>query len=286
MAERKIRKHSRQVDTRGAQMYLQAAGRHPLMTADEELECARQVVLGDKSARRKMISRNLLLVVKIALKYCNRGLELDDLIQEGNFGLMRAVDKFEPERGFRFSTYATPWIRIFIENGIKSTSSTVRVPVYVRTDIAACKASADHLGRTLGRAATAKEIALELDKPVEIVEQLLTLSHQAISLDFEPDDSAQSAKDSLLSDADPEADMIEISNARYLRKLLDTLPERSRQVIWMGFDLAQAEDETVVKMGAVGVSCSTVRRVKRAAIVALRAAAYSNDRPGGKHASR
>ena len=273
MIEFKKRKHSRQVDTRGAQTYLQAAARHPLMTADEELACARRVVLGDKSARREMINRNLLIVVKIALKYCNRGVELDDLIQEGNFGLMRAVDKFEPERGFRFSTYATSWIRAFIELGIKSTSSTVRVPPYVRNDIAVCRAAAHSLGCTLGRDATASEIALELDKPVETVEQLLMMSQPSVSLDDDPDDSAQSAKDSLLSDADPEADMIALSDRRHVHKLLDTLPERSRQIIWMGFDLAQSDDDCTVQVRVVGLSRKRMLAIQRETIVALRAAA-------------
>lgn len=273
MIEFKKRKHSRQVDTRGAQTYLQAAARHPLMTADEELACARRVVLGDKSARREMINRNLLLVVKIALKYCNRGVELDDLIQEGNFGLMRAVDKFEPERGFRFSTYATAWIRLFIEIGIKNTSSAVRVPVYIRSEISACRSVALHLGRSLGRDATAKEIALELNKPVEIVEQLLTLSHQVVSLDDEPKDSAQSAKDSLLSDDDPEGDMIEISNRRYVRKLLGTLPEMSREIISRRYGLTESGSSLVQVGVAVGVSRQTVRRIQSESMGALRAAA-------------
>ena len=140
-------------------IYLSEIGRSPLLTAEEEKCVARRVLRGDESARQKMIKSNLRLVVKIARRYVNRGLPLPDLIEEGNLGLIHAVKKFDPERGFRFSTYATWWIRQTIERAIMNQSGTVRLPIHIIKDINSCLRAAAHLRQVSATAPTNAEIA-------------------------------------------------------------------------------------------------------------------------------
>ena len=161
--------------------YLDEIGVSPLLTADEEKELSRRAQRGDESARQRMIESNLRLVVKIARRYINRGLPLLDLIEEGNLGLIHAVKKFDPERGFRFSTYATWWIRQTIERGIMNQSRTVRLPIHIIKDINSCLRAARRLHQMLDRTPTSGEIAEHMERDVSEVERLMGL-HQRVVL--------------------------------------------------------------------------------------------------------
>src|SRR5580765_5657541 len=158
------------------QLYLGEIGYSPLLTAAEEIHYARLVQQGDKKARKKMIESNLRLVVKIARRYYNRGLEFLDLIEEGNLGLMRAVEKFDPERGFRFSTYATWWIRQNIERAIMNQTRTVRLPIHVLRELNVYLTAARQLLKIQDREPTYQEIADAVNKPVENVKDMMELN--------------------------------------------------------------------------------------------------------------
>ena len=165
------------------QLYLGEIGFSPLLTAEEEVYFARRALRGDLQARKRMIESNLRLVVKIARRYNNRGLALLDLIEEGNLGLIRAVEKFDPERGFRFSTYATWWIRQTIERAIMNQTRTIRLPIHVVKELNVYLRTARELAHKLDHEPTAEEIALELDKPVDDVSKMLKLNEKISSVD-------------------------------------------------------------------------------------------------------
>ncbi|MBV8657572.1 MAG: sigma-70 family RNA polymerase sigma factor, partial [Burkholderiales bacterium] len=173
------------VDSTGdvTQIYLNDIGHNPLLTPDEERRLARLVVQGDFAARQKMIEHNLRLVVNIAKHYINRGMALLDLIEEGNIGLMHALEKFDPERGFRFSTYATWWIRQSIERAIMNQSRTIRLPVHVIKELNVYLRAQRHLEAQFGREPTLDEIAFQVDKPVEEVRRVMNLNERMASLD-------------------------------------------------------------------------------------------------------
>jgi len=165
------------------QLYLNEIGYSPLLSADEEKYFARLALKGDEASRRRMIESNLRLVVKISRRYINRGLTLLDLIEEGNLGLMRAVEKFDPERGFRFSTYATWWIRQTIERGIMNQTRTIRLPIHVVKELNVYLRAARELTQKLDHEPSAEEIADMLDRPACEVKRLLGLNERVTSVD-------------------------------------------------------------------------------------------------------
>ncbi len=165
------------------QLYLGEIGFSPLLTAEEEVLYARRALRGDEAARKRMIESNLRLVVKISRRYSNRGLALLDLIEEGNLGLIRAVEKFDPERGFRFSTYATWWIRQTIERALMNQTRTIRLPIHVVKELNIYLRTARELSQKLDHEPTAEEIATKLDKPVSDVSKMLRLNERVSSVD-------------------------------------------------------------------------------------------------------
>jgi RNA polymerase nonessential primary-like sigma factor len=165
------------------QLYLNEIGANPLLTAEEELALSRQVRLGDFEARQTMIERNLRLVVNIAKHYLNRGIPLLDLVEEGNLGLIHALEKFDPERGFRFSTYATWWIRQNIERAIMNQSRTIRLPVHVVKELNQVLRAQRQLEAASNGDTTVEEVARRLDRPVEDVRAILALNEHTASLD-------------------------------------------------------------------------------------------------------
>ena len=165
------------------QIYLNDIGHNALLSAEEEKALCRRVVQGDFAARQRMIEHNLRLVVNIAKHYINRGLALLDLIEEGNIGLMHALEKFDPERGFRFSTYATWWIRQSIERAIMNQSRTIRLPVHVIKELNVCLRAQRHLEMQAGREPSLEEVAHLVDKPVDEVRRILNLNERMASLD-------------------------------------------------------------------------------------------------------
>jgi RNA polymerase nonessential primary-like sigma factor len=165
------------------QLYLNEIGFSPLLSAEEEVFYARRARQGIASARKRMIESNLRLVVKIARRYLNRGMSLLDLIEEGNLGLIHAVEKFDPERGFRFSTYATWWIRQTIERGLMNQTRTVRLPIHVVKELNLYLRAARELSQKLDHEPSCEEIARLLDRPVEDVERMLGLNERVSSID-------------------------------------------------------------------------------------------------------
>ena len=181
-------------------LYLKEIGLAPLLTAKEEVYHSRKFHKGCESSRHVMIKSNLRLVVKISRRYVNRGLELLDLIEEGNLGLMRAVEKFDPELGYRFSTYATWWIRQTIERGLMNQTRTIRLPVHVSKELNVYLRVSRKLAQTLNHTPTPDEIAYELGKPVEDVLKLLRLSGRISSMDTIGADDDKSLAETISDD--------------------------------------------------------------------------------------
>ena len=232
------------------QIYLNDIGHNALLTPDEERILARLVVQGDFAARQKMIKHNLRLVVNIAKHYINRGMALLDLIEEGNIGLMHALEKFDPERGFRFSTYATWWIRQSIERAIMNQSRTIRLPVHVIKELNVYLRAQRHLEAQLGREPSMEEIALLVDKSVEEVRRVMSLNERMASLDAPLDiDPVLTIGESIPDEQHDGPDLV-LQNAevqRYVCDWLRQLNDKQRMVIERryglnGYDVCTLED--------------------------------------------
>ena len=257
------------------QLYLNEIGASPLLTADEEKTLARAALKGDFAARQRMIESNLRLVVSVARHYQNRGVPLDDLIEEGNLGLIHAQEKFDPERGFRFSTYATWWIRQNIERAIMNQSRTIRLPVHVVKEL-------NLVLRTLrridngeeGQRHGAEEVARLLDKPVEEIRHILALSERTASLDapldFDPD---LSIGDAIADEniASPETQLAQHEIETRMATWIDELSERQRRVLERRYGFNGAEVATLETIAAeMGVTRERVRQIQMEALQALR----------------
>ncbi|EEX37884.1 RNA polymerase sigma factor RpoS [Vibrio metschnikovii] len=216
------------------QMYLSEIGFSPLLTAEEEVLYARRALRGDEAARKRMIESNLRLVVKISRRYSNRGLALLDLIEEGNLGLIRAVEKFDPERGFRFSTYATWWIRQTIERALMNQTRTIRLPIHVVKELNIYLRTARELSQRLDHEPTAEEIAAELDKPVEDVNKMLRLNERISSVDTPIGGDGDKALLDILPDSnhsDPEVSTQDEDIRLSLLNWLDELNPKQKEVL-------------------------------------------------------
>ncbi len=256
------------------QLYLREIGFSPLLTAEEEVYFGRLARRGEAAARRRMIESNLRLVVKIARRYINRGLALLDLIEEGNLGLIRAVEKFDPERGFRFSTYATWWIRQTIERAIMNQTRTIRLPVHVLKEINIYHRAAKHLSQKLDHEPKAEEIAEMLDAPLEDVKKMLGLEERVASvdapLDIDPDRTLLDAIPDTNA-ADP-ADILQNEKVLgYIDEWLGMLTEKQREVVERRFGLSGREVSTLEQVGLdVGVTRERVRQIQVEALQRLR----------------
>lgn len=256
------------------QIYLRELGYKALLTAKEELKLARLVRKGNVEARKKMIESNLRLVVKIARHYVNRGLAFLDLIEEGNLGLMTAVEKFDPERGFRFSTYATWWIRQTIERAIMNQSRTVRLPIHVIKELNIYLRAAKKLAQQLDHKPTTEEIAELIDKPIEDIRRVMGLAPDTTSIDNPVmQDSQQSLADTLADDnnVDPARLIQNVDMHDHVERWLNQLDERHREVIVRRFGLFQHEKGTLEEVGkAVGLTRERVRQLQIDALKQLR----------------
>ncbi len=258
-------------------LYLSEIGFSPLLTAAEEVELGRAIQQGDAAARKRMIESNLRLVVKIARRYLNRGLPLLDLIEEGNLGLIRAAEKFDPERGFRFSTYATWWIRQTIERAIMNQTRTIRLPIHVIKEINIYLRAARHLSQTLDHEPTAEEIAEELDKPLDEVKRMLGLNERVASVD-EPmghgdGDGDRSLLDSIADDTLVEpTELLQDDDVRaHMEEWLEQLTEKQRSVVEQRFGLSGREPATLEEVGSrIGVTRERVRQIQIDALRRLR----------------
>lgn len=256
------------------QLYLNEIGAKPLLTPEQELETSRLVRAGDFDARQRMIEHNLRLVVNIAKHYLNRGIPLLDLVEEGNLGLIHALEKFDPERGFRFSTYATWWIRQSIERGIMNQSRTIRLPVHVVKEINIVLRAMRHLESAERRDSTVERIAALLDRPSSEIRHILSLNEHIASLDAPLDvDPNHTMAEVIADDAggDPES-LLQISEIGGLvDNWLTQLSERHRLVVEKRYGFNGADMATLdVIATELGLTRERVRQIQMEALDHLR----------------
>ncbi|MBD2813456.1 RNA polymerase sigma factor RpoS [Xenorhabdus sp. Flor] len=248
------------------QLYLGEIGFSPLLTAEEEVLFARRALRGDIAARQRMIESNLRLVVKISRRYSNRGLALLDLIEEGNLGLIRAVEKFDPERGFRFSTYATWWIRQTIERAIMNQTRTIRLPIHIVKELNVYLRTARELAHKLDHEPTIEEIAEKLDKPVDDVSRMMRLNERITSVDTPISGDSDKALLDILSDENdsgPETTIQDDDMKQSIVKWLFELNAKQREVLARRFGLLGYEAETLEDVGReIGLTRERVRQIQ------------------------
>ncbi|QHS27274.1 RNA polymerase sigma factor RpoS [Piscirickettsia salmonis] len=257
------------------QLYLGEIGFSPLLSAEEEVYYSRRAQRGDQDARRRMIESNLRLVVKIARRYINRGLSLLDLVEEGNLGLIRAVEKFDPERGFRFSTYATWWIRQTIERAIMNQTRTIRLPIHVVKELNLYLRAARQLSQLLDHEPSAEEIAELLDKPVEDIKKILVLNERISSVDsMWGDEAEKSLLDSIAEEnsaSEPASWMESEDIKEHLDQWLNDLTDKQRSVVMRRFGLRGHEAATLEQVGReIGLTRERVRQIQVEALKRLR----------------
>jgi RNA polymerase nonessential primary-like sigma factor len=262
-------------------LYLREIRRTPLFTAQQEQQTALRARAGDQQARQSMVEHNLRLVVSIAKTYMGRGVPLADLIEEGNLGLMHSIDKFEPERGFRFSTYATWWIRQSVERALMQQGRTVRLPVHVQRDLRqlykARRAlnNQPQLGAQHEGGARAEDIAAFLQRPLQDIEALMALAESPQSLDaaFDTSDDSGSLADRLSDDTapDPSGTAHTHEVEQLLAHWLDTLSQREREVLEGRFGLKDRDPETLeVLSERLGLTRERVRQIQNEALLKLK----------------
>ncbi len=248
------------------QLYLGEIGFSPLLTAEEEVLYARRALRGDEAARKRMIESNLRLVVKISRRYSNRGLALLDLIEEGNLGLIRAVEKFDPERGFRFSTYATWWIRQTIERALMNQTRTIRLPIHVVKELNIYLRTARELSQKLDHEPTAEEIAAQLDIPVEDVSKMLRLNERISSVDTPIGGDGEKALLDIIPDtnnSDPEVSTQDDDIRSSLIHWLEELNPKQKEVLARRFGLLGYEPSTLEEVGReIGLTRERVRQIQ------------------------
>ncbi|MES9851654.1 MAG: RNA polymerase sigma factor RpoS [Candidatus Thiodiazotropha sp. L084R] len=255
-------------------LYLNEIGISKLLTAEEEVYFARLAQKGEQAARQRMIESNLRLVVKIARRYMNRGLALLDLIEEGNLGLIRAVEKFDPERGFRFSTYATWWIRQTIERAIMNQTRTIRLPIHVVKEINVYLRAARKLAQTLDHEPSSEEIADLLDRPIDEVKRMLGLNERVTSVDTPFGKDADKPLLDTIADEknlDPTVDIQNDGLNANLDRWLSKLNDKQREVVERRFGLHGYENSTLEQVAnELGVTRERVRQIQMDALRRLR----------------
>lgn len=255
-------------------IYLNEIGIAKLLTAEEEVYYSRLAQKGDVSSRQRMIECNLRLVVKIARRYMNRGLALLDLIEEGNLGLIRAVEKFDPERGFRFSTYATWWIRQTIERAIMNQTRTIRLPIHIMKEINVYLRAARQLAQTLDHEPSADEIAELLDRPIDEVKRMLGLNERVTSVDTPLGKETDKVLLDTIADehAKDPTDHLQVDGVNaHLDEWLSKLNDKQRAVVERRFGLHGYENSTLEEVAKVlGVTRERVRQIQMDALKRLR----------------
>ena len=256
-------------------LYLREIGKIPLLTAEEELALAQRVVKGDKLAKDQMAEANMRLVVSIAKRYVGRGLDLLDLIQEGNTGLLRAVEKFDPDRGFKFSTYATWWIRQAITRAIADQARTIRIPVHMVETINKLLRTQRRLTQELNREPTNEEIAAAMEMEVDKVEHIMKIKQDISSLDASVrDDEEDSVLGDFIEDEDaktPTESASEQLLKEQVRQILSSLTEREQKILKLRFGLEDGKSHTLEEVGQeFSVTRERIRQIEAKALARLR----------------
>lgn len=256
-------------------LYLREIGKIPLLNAEEELELAQRVVSGDKEAKDQMAEANMRLVVSIAKRYVGRGLDLLDLIQEGNTGLLRAVEKFDPDKGFKFSTYATWWIRQAITRAIADQARTIRIPVHMVETINKLLRTQRRLTQELNREPTNDEIAKEMEIDVLKVEHIMKIKQDISSLDASiRDDEEESVLADFIEDEDtitPEESATGQLLKEQVKDMLGALTEREQKILKLRFGLEDGKQHTLEEVGQeFRVTRERIRQIEAKALAKLR----------------
>ena len=259
-------------------MYLREIGKIPLLSLEKETELAEKAMQGDQRAKDKMAEANMRLVVSIAKRYSGRGLELLDLIQEGNTGLLRAVDKFDPSKGFKFSTYATWWIRQAITRAIADQARTIRIPVHMVETINKLMRTSRRLTQELNREPTNQELAKEMDRDVEKIEYIQKIKQDITSLDAGIGRDGEEGEESTLGDfiededtASPEESATVQLLKEQVREILSTLSDRERKILEMRFGLNGTKSHTLEEVGLeFAVTRERIRQIEAKALMKLK----------------
>ena len=255
-------------------MYLKEIGNIPLLTAEEEVFLAQRIEKGDEQARKQLIEANLRLVVSIAKKYVGRGMSFLDLIQEGNMGLMKAVEKFDYKKGNKFSTYSTWWIRQAITRGIADTAKTIRVPVHMVETINKTLRTSRMLLQELGREPTNEEIAKKMNMPVAKIDEILKTSRDPVSLDTPIGEEEDSHLGDFIQDEHIPVPADEAAHTllrEQLEKVMDTLSEREQKVLALRFGLEDGKPHTLEEVGReFQVTRERIRQIEAKALRKLR----------------
>lgn len=256
-------------------IYLKEIRNIPLLTAKEEIELAKKIQKGDEQARKQMIRANLRLVINISKRYMYLGIPLLDLIEEGNLGLMKAVDKFNPKKGFRFSTYAAWWIRQGITRSISEQGKMIRVPVYMSDLITKWKKTRERLSQKLKHIPTEEEIAKKLKLPKDKIEQInFWMSTTTSSLDAPIGEESESQVSDIIEDeaaSSPDEGIEHMLDKERVKNLLGVMSEREKQILDMRFGLVDAKTHTLAEVARkLGVSRERIRQIEEAALKKLR----------------
>lgn len=260
--------------TNGIKTYLKDIGKYPRLTADEEKELSVLALAGDQNAINKLIESNLLLVVSVAKKYHGCGLPLLDLIQEGNLGLMKAAKKYDGTKGFRFSTYATYWIRQTIARALGDSSRTIRIPANMVELISKIKKASGKLAQELNRQPTEQEIADELGMEIDKIQAALDIAQVSTSLDVPIDDDGEVCMGDLIADSTATnaiTDLIDEANAKIIDDVLSTLSIREADILRMRFGINTIKPMTLEEVGKhYGLSKERIRQIESNALRKLR----------------
>lgn len=258
----------------GIKAYLKSIGNHPRLSFDQEKELSIKALAGDRDAVNTLVECNLLLVVSVAKKYYGCGLPLLDLIQEGNLGLIKAAEKYDGSKGFRFSTYATYWIRQAISRALGDQSRTIRIPANMVELLSKVKKATAELTQKLGRTPTDKEIATHMGVELDKVQTVMDLAQATTSLDTPVDDEGETCMGDLIADhsaENPLANIIKEANSQIIEAILDTLGAREAEILKMRFGIIGDKAMTLEEVGAhYGLSKERIRQIENKAIRKLR----------------
>jgi len=265
-------------------LYLREIGRVKMIKPDEEIELARRIAKGDEEAKKKLIQANLRLVISIAKKYVNRGLPFQDLIQEGNLGLIRAAEKFDHTKGFKFSTYATWWIRQAISRGLADKSRTIRVPVHMVESINKMKKTSARLSQELGRKPTDTELASSMELPVTKVQEIIQADREPISMEMPLNRDEETFLGDLIEDSEssrPDANTEEQLMRQDLNRMLSQLTPRERDIMHLRYGLEDGRQRTLEEVGRLfNITRERVRQIEHKAFRKLRQPAWSSKLSG------